>query len=71
MWPYWDNLEGKPCPNRTVADGGRMPVNEGLSSDFFTMQRPRLLPWTHEQCRNAPKRERGTTPPWQEHWHGF
>lgn len=46
-------------------------VNGGLSADFFARQRPRLLPWTDEQYRNSPKRERTTTPEWQEHWHGF
>ncbi len=44
-------------------------VNEGLGSDFFARQRPRLLPWTDEQYRNAPKRRREMTPSWQEHWH--
>lgn len=46
-------------------------VNEGLSADFFSRQRPRLLPWSHDQYRNAPKREREQAPPWQENWHAL
>jgi len=47
-----------------------MRVNEGLDSDFFKKQYPRSQPMSHEEYRNAPKRERGQSPPWQEHWHG-
>ena len=46
-------------------------VNEGLSSDFFSRQYPRLAPVPNEEYVNSPKRERTTTPGWQEHWHGF
>ncbi|NBJ15052.1 MAG: hypothetical protein FNP40_05675 [Dehalobacter sp. 4CP] len=71
MWSYWDNLEGKRHGHHAMAGGDTMPVNEGLSSDFFASQRPRLLPWSDEQYRNAPKREREQAPPWQEHWHAL
>jgi hypothetical protein len=42
-------------------------MNEGLDSDFFKKQYPRLQPMSHEEYKNAPKRERGQS---QEHWHG-
>ena len=31
-------------------------INEGLDSDFFKRQYPRLKPMTYEEYRNAPKR---------------
>ena len=31
-------------------------MNEGLDSDFFKKQYPRLQPMSHEEYRNAPKR---------------
>ena len=31
-------------------------INEGLGSDFFKKQYPRLQPMTNEEYRNAPKR---------------
>jgi len=31
-------------------------MNEGLDSDFFKRQYPRLRPMSHEEYRNAPKR---------------
>lgn len=34
-------------------------MNEGLDSDFFKKQYPRLQPMSHEEYRNAPKRKRG------------
>lgn len=33
-----------------------MSVNEGLDSDFFKKQYPRLRPMSHEEYRNSPKR---------------
>lgn len=46
-------------------------VNEGLGSDFFSRMYPRLAPMPDQEYRNAPKRAREATPPWQEHLHGF
>ena len=46
-------------------------VNEGLGSDFFARMYPSLVPMSYEEYVNSPKRERTTTPPWQEFWHGF
>jgi len=40
-----------------------MRVNEGLDSDFFKKQYPRLQPMSHEEYRNAPKR---TTTAWDD-----
>ena len=31
-------------------------MNEGLDSDFFKKQYPRLEPMTHEEYRDSPKR---------------
>ncbi len=38
-------------------------MNEGLDSDFFKKQYPRLQPMTYEEYRNAPKR---TTTAWDD-----
>ncbi len=37
-------------------------VNDGLSSDFFAKQRPRLQPMTNEEYRNATKRDQDPRP---------
>lgn len=71
MRPYRDNLESWQRDNRALAEGDSMQVNEGLSADFFSRMYPRLAPMPNEEYVNSPKRERTTTPEWQEHWHGF
>ena len=38
-------------------------MNEGLDSDFFKKQYPRLEPMTHEEYRDSPKR---TTTAWDD-----
>ncbi len=38
-------------------------MNEGLDSDFFKKQYPRLQPMSHEEYRDSPKR---TTTAWDD-----